>query len=92
MGTATSEERAVEIVERALRSAFAEPGGKITAATEADIQTALSLLRAERKDRDLLERAEALATLVFRVALAQRTNRPNFYASKMLRLKRAATA
>lgn len=90
MTTGTGEQRAIEIVERAMRSAFAEQGGKITAATETDIQKALTLLRSEGADRDLIDRAEALATLVFRIALAQRTGRPNFYASKMLRLKRAA--
>jgi hypothetical protein len=90
MAAMTGEQRAIEIVERAMESAFADQGGRITARTETEIQKALTLLRSEGRDRDLLERAEALATLVFRIALAQRTGRPNFYASKMLRLRRAA--
>jgi hypothetical protein len=92
MAAMTGEQRAIEIVEGALRSAFAEPGGKITPATETEIQKALTLLRSEGRNRDVLQRAEALATMVFKIALAQRTGRPNFYASKMLRLKRAAAA
>jgi hypothetical protein len=65
--------------------ASAEP---ITPAAEAEVQKALSLLRREGGNPDLLRRLEQISITLFALAQSRRNGRPNLYASQMLRMKR----
>jgi uncharacterized membrane protein (UPF0182 family) len=78
--------------DEALQAIFDGGTAKITAAAETRIQNALISLKSSGCDRETIRRAEQVMVLLSATSQAQRNGRPNLYASKMLRLRRAAAA
>ena len=83
---------AVRMAELALQQALKPAGGAITAATETQIQNALYVLRCSRSDPAALARFERIATDLRLINEAKREGRPNFCASRLLRLRRIVFA
>lgn len=82
--------KAAGLAERALAEAFSARGGRITPSTEAAVQNALLMLRREGGDPVLIAKMETISTMLFAMAQALRTGRPNLYASRMIRLRKYA--
>jgi len=76
-------ELAMSALERALR-----PEGGITAATETRVQNAIDLLRASSSESGDLAELESIAVELRVLVEANRLGRPNFYASRLIRLRR----
>jgi hypothetical protein len=82
-------EHAVRTAMLALERALVAPEGAVTAATETQVQTALHVLRGDRHQAALLADLEGVAASLRILAEAKRTGRPNLYASRLARLRRA---
>ena len=85
--TADACAQAIALVERALHPVLAQ-GRPVPPSTEASIQKALSLLRRQGGNADLLKRVEQVSTSLFTISRAEFNGRLNLYESQMLRLKR----
>lgn len=83
---------AVHAAMLALERALVAPDGAVTAATETQLQTALHVLRGDRNQAALLADLERVAASLRILAEAKRTGRPNLYASRLARLRRAHRA
>jgi hypothetical protein len=81
--TSDSSEALVRMLERIVAT-----GRPITPAAEAEVQQALSLLRREGGNPDLLYRLEQISVALIAAAQARRLSRLNLYASQMRRIKR----
>jgi hypothetical protein len=79
---------AVARARAALDEALRAPARLITPSIETQVQTALDLLRAEKRDDGLLVEFERIAVTLRSMCQALREGRPNFYASRFLRLRR----
>lgn len=84
--------KAVEIARMALHNVVDPNGGDVTAANETLVQNALHLLRRASCEPAFVARFEEAAVQIRVLAEAKRDGRPNYYASKLLRLRRMAAA
>ncbi len=86
---APAAEHATQAAMLALHKALAPRDAEVTPATETQLQNALYLLRQCPHGRDALARLEGIARDLRVMVAARRDGRPNLYASKLARLRRA---
>ena len=85
-------DKALEFARLALGKVLRPDGGNVTAASETQVQNALHLLRASSCEPGIVSRFEAAAVQIRILVEAKREGRTNYYASKLLRLRKLAAA
>ena len=86
MGEQSVADQRMNVAERAVKALVAS--GTIGVGVETQVHNALYYARHCRADPGRIERLEAVSKELATLFDCQRSNRPNLYASKLLRLKR----